>query len=388
MKKILFIAGTRPEAIKIAPVYLAMKRRHKFDPILCATGQHSDLMRHGLEPFGITPEISLDTMRSGQPLHRLLGMLFQQIGDVMAQVQPDVVIVQGDTVSAFAGGWCAFYEKISVTHIEAGLRTGNLHHPFPEEATRRALTIVSHIHMAPTDAARQNLLKEGVPARNVVVTGNTAIDALYMTLEKRSSLAADGSTSHPYPKPYGSASHGYPNTARRQILVTGHRRENLGTGLQNLCEALLHLAKNFSDVDIIFSVHPNPAVDGPVRELLGSTANIRLVPPQDYQQFVDLMADCYLIISDSGGVQEEAPALGKPVLVTRTTTERPEAIERGANRLIGCETNAIIEAATELLTDAGVYQKMSAAGCPYGDGKASQRICDYLEGLPVSDFIG
>ncbi len=372
MKKILFIAGTRPEAIKVAPVYLEMKRRPGFDPILCSTGQHADLMRHGLEPFGITPDLSLDTMRGGQPLHQLLGSLFQQIGDILKDVRPEIVMVQGDTVSAFAGGWCAFLEKISVAHIEAGLRTGDLYHPFPEEASRRALTIISQVHMAPTAAARQNLLQEGVPETNIIVTGNTTVDALFLALQNRPKVATQA-----------------PGLAhRRQILVTGHRRENMGAGLENLCKALLHLAAAFPDVDITYAVHPNPAVDEPVRRLLGTTPNIHLVPPQDYQQFANRMADSYFIISDSGGLQEEAPALGKPVLVTRTTTERPEAVSCGANSLVGIEATAIIKAATELLTDANAYHRMSTAGCPYGDGKASQRICDHLEGLPIADFTG
>lgn len=368
MKKILFIAGTRPEAIKLAPVYLEMQRRSTLQPVICSTGQHLDLLSHGFGPFGITPDILLDTMRPGQPLHHLAGALFQQVGDIVQEQNPYAVMVQGDTLSAFAGAWCAFYQKCPVVHVEAGLRTGRLDQPFPEEATRVSLAIITASHMAPTTAAKDNLLREGVPPKNILVTGNTTIDALYVMVEKHASEGLP------------------PRPDRRQILVTGHRRENFGEGMENVCFALLHLAQKFPDIDISYAVHPNPAVREPVLRMLDSTPNIRLLPPLDYAEFTKKMSHSYLIISDSGGVQEEAPALGVPVLITRKATERPEAIECGANRLVGANSQAIIEAATELLTHPEIYDKMATAGCPYGDGKASQRICDHLEGLPVAEF--
>lgn len=363
VKKILFIAGTRPEAIKLAPVYLEMRRRGAFNPVICATGQHEELADHGFAPFEIYPDITLNTMEAGQSLHRLTGRLFMEVGNVIRKQQPDVVIVQGDTVSAFAGGWCAFFEKRPVVHVEAGLRTGDLEHPFPEEAMRAALTIISTTHMAPTAAARDNLLREGIAPERVVVTGNTSIDALYLMVAKHEQKDSQGAPE------------------KRQILVTGHRRENFGQGLENLCHALLELAAKFPDVEITYAVHPNPAVAEPVRRRLGSAQNIQLLPPLDYEEFTQRMLQSYFIISDSGGVQEEAPALGKPVLITRQVTERPEAVDGGANRIVGTDAVKIVRAATELLTRPEVYDKMSTAGCPYGDGKAAGRICDYVEGL-------
>jgi len=368
VKKILFIAGTRPEAIKLAPLYLEMRRREAFEPVFCATGQHQDLLAHGLGPFGITPDIDLHSMKPGQALPELTGALFQGIGGAIRKAAPDMIIVQGDTVSAFAGGWCAFYEKIPLAHLEAGLRTGDLDHPFPEEATRRALSIIAKIHFAPTAEARANLVKEGVAGDSIVVTGNTSIDGLYHVL---------GSSAPPP----------LPADGHKMILVTGHRRENLGQGLKNICDALLSISQQAPDVEIKYVVHPNPRVRGPVENMLAGRPNISLVQPQGFAEFVRLMADSYFIISDSGGVQEEAPALGRPVLVTRKTTERPEAVATGANRLVGSETDSIVTTAMELLENKQIYGAMARAGCPYGDGRASVRICDWLEswrGWPVA----
>ncbi len=352
----------------MAPVYLEMKRRGKLEPVLLSTGQHTDLLAHGLQPFQIKPDIALNTMRPGQPLHQLVGSLFQQVGDSIQRLKPSHILVQGDTVSASTGAWCGFYQRIPVVHIEAGLRTGDLGHPFPEEATRRGISVVAKAHMAPTREAKENLLKEAVDPKSIFVTGNTTIDALYVVRDKtsRDTVAV-------------------PKNGRR-ILVTGHRRENFGEGLANLCRALLDLSTAFPDLKITYAVHPNPSVRGPVEQMLGSRKNVYLIPPQDYEEFVRLMGLSDFIISDSGGVQEEAPALGKPVLITRTTTERPEAVACGANRLVGTDVSTIVNAATELLTHPGLYQKMATAGCPYGDGHAAERICDYLEGKPVEDF--
>lgn len=373
MKTILFIAGTRPEAIKIAPVYLEAQKRQGLHPVLCAAGQHTDLFDDALSAFRITPEIRLQTMHPGQTLSQLTGHLFHHIGHTISQVQPDAVLVQGDTLTAFTGGYSGFLQQVPVYHIEAGLRTGDIRHPFPEEANRRALSIIASQHLAPTSTARDNLLKEGVSPEMIHVTGNTSIDALHHI---RRTLAAE-SELLPAAPPADESPH---------ILVTGHRRENFGPGLQNLCQALLRIVHQHPSVHITYPVHPNPAVTGPIHEALGHHPNIHLIPPQGYMDFIRLMLRSTFIISDSGGVQEEAPALGKPVLVTRTTTERPEAILCGANLLVGVEADTIVNAACKLLTQPDELQRMSAAGSPYGDGAASQRICDLLQGHPVQPF--
>lgn len=364
MKKILFIAGTRPEAIKLAPVYLEMGRREAIKPILCATGQHADLFRHGLDVFEIAPDFVLETMRESQSLTGLTGALFVEIGAILERVAPDLVVVQGDTASAHAGAWAGFLQKIPVLHVEAGLRTGNLEHPFPEEANRRAVSVVARYHAAPTAQARDNLLREGVDPAAIVVSGNTAIDALLFVKEK---LVQGGAAD-------------LDRDGQRRILVTGHRRENFGAGLEGICTALRAIAEQFPDVTITYAVHPNPAVSGPVRQMLDNSPNVRLTPPLDYPEFVAEMMRSYFLISDSGGVQEEAPALGKPVLVTRTVTERPEAAAIGATRLVGTLPETIVGAARELLTDESSYRKMAAAGSPYGDGRAAEVICDFVTG--------
>lgn len=360
MKKILMIAGTRPEAIKMAPVYLEMQRRKGLAPVFCSTGQHPQLIQHALDPFGIRPEVSLDTMTDNQSLTQLTGRLFQQIGKLLETDRPDTVLVQGDTMSAFTGGWCSFLSKIPVVHIEAGLRSGDLAHPYPEEAARRALGIITACHMAPTNHAKENLVKEGVDPANILVTGNTAIDALLFVRDRLKDSV--------------------PTDAQAHILVTAHRRENIGDGLRNLCTALQIIARQHPGVAITYAVHPNPAVGNVVRDALSNISNISLVPPKGYEDFVRLMMRSRLIISDSGGVQEEAPALGVPVLVARDTTERPEAIELGANLLVGTEPQRIVHSANLLMTDDAAHEKMRSAGSPYGDGRAAVRICDWLEG--------
>jgi len=370
VKKILFIAGTRPEAIKLAPLYLEMQRHAGFDPVFCATGQHQDLFRHGLDTFGFAPDIELRSMTPGQPLPDLGGALLRDVSAAIISLSPAAVVVQGDTMSAYAGAWAAFLLKVPVVHVEAGLRTGDLQNPFPEEANRRAISIIASLHAAPTPLARENLLREGIPTGQIAVTGNTAIDAL---MHVKARLQNVSSRVQAYSSPETD------DQPFREILVTGHRRENFGSGIAGICEALKQIAREFSDVRVTYVLHPNPAVAGPVREALAREQQIRVVAPMNYEDFVAAMIESTFIISDSGGVQEEAPALGKPVLVTRSTTERPEAAALGATRLVGTDVGAIVAAARELLTDASAYKSMATAGSPYGDGHAAAKICEFID---------
>lgn len=365
MKKILFIAGTRPEIIKLAPLFLEMKRRQVYEPVMCVTGQHGDLADGALGVFGIRPDIRLETMRREQPLTSLLAAIIEQCGLVFGEVNPDLTVVQGDTASAYGGAWASFLQGVKVLHVEAGLRTGDLGNPFPEEAHRRAISLVSGFHAAPTEVARENLLREGVKAEDIVVTGNTVIDALY---EVRNGLERERSD-------WQRVEAG----GKRRILVTCHRRENFGVGIDNICSAVERLAREHPYVEITWVQHPNPAVNALPREKLSHMENVSLVSPLGFGDFLREMLGCYFIITDSGGIQEEAPALGRPVLVTRSATERPEAVETGANRLVGTDADIIFSAASELLADKDVYDKMASAGSPYGDGRAAGRICDFLE---------
>ncbi len=365
MKKILFIAGTRPEIIKLAPLFSEMKRRKVYEPVMCVTGQHGDLADDALAVFDIRPDVRLETMKREQPLTSLVGAIIEQCGLVFGVVKPDLTVVQGDTASAYGGAWASFLQGVEVLHVEAGLRTGDLGNPFPEEAHRRAISLVAAYHAAPTDGARENLLREGVSEGSVVVTGNTVIDALYGVRDDFESGEAD------FREP-GSG-------GQRQILVTCHRRENFGTGIDNICSAVERLAREHPEVDITWVQHPNPAVNALPRVRLSHLENVSLVSPLGFKDFLREMLGCYFIISDSGGIQEEAPALGRPVLVTRSATERPEAVEIGANRLVGTDADIIYSAAAELLADRVVYEKMASAGSPYGDGRAAGRICDFLE---------
>jgi UDP-N-acetylglucosamine 2-epimerase len=360
VKKILFIAGTRPEAIKLAPVYLEMRRRGVFVPILCATGQHTDLFSGALQVFGISPELSLNTMHKGQSLPRLTAELFGQLADMAETEKPQGVIVQGDTMSAFAGAWVAFLLKIPVLHVEAGLRTHNLANPFPEEANRRAITIIASLHAAPTERARETLLKEGVPSANIIVSGNTAIDAVMLVRDNLANISAKDNSGSP------------------RIMVTCHRRENFGPGLEGICTGIRKIAAEFPDVQITWVSHPNPAVGETPRRMLHALPIVQIVSPLGYEEFVREMLRSDFLISDSGGIQEEGPALGKPVLVTREVTERPEASEIGATKLVGTDPDRIAASAGLLLRDDTVYDKMANAGSPYGNGNAAALICDFL----------
>jgi len=364
-KTLLVLAGTRPEAIKLAPVILEGRRRGAFRVLLCATAQHRHMLDQALNTFELQPDFDLDLMEPGQTLPRLASRLLERLPVVLEEVKPAAVMVQGDTTTAMAGAIASFYAGIPVAHVEAGLRTGDLAAPFPEEGNRKVISAVVRWHFAPTARARENLLLENVPADRVHVTGNTVIDALKITATRLDQdPAADG---------LGTRTEG------ETILVTGHRRESFGEGMQNLCAALLQIAAAHSNVQIVYPVHPNPHVKEPVCAALGSTPNIRLIDPLDYPEFVAALRRCTFVITDSGGVQEEAPAFGKPVLVTRSVTERPEAVDAGCALLVGTHTETIVARATELLTRGDLYRKMSRATNPFGDGTASAQILAVLE---------
>lgn len=370
MKKTLFVFGTRPEAIKLAPVIRLFKSKAVFDVRVCVTGQHREMLRQVLDVFDLTPDIDLGLMRPNQSLASLSSLAIEQLNDVFAEHKPDLVLVQGDTTTVFCAALAAFYNKIPVGHIEAGLRTGNLQSPWPEEANRVLTTRLAALHFAPTSVAKQNLLDERVPASQIFETGNTIVDALLMA----NSILEDQP-----PAISGLPDFLQPNADSdvKMVLITGHRRENFGDGFEHMCRAIRKLAEHFPSVHFVYPVHLNPNVQKPVLRILGaSSGNIHLIQPQSYLEFVGLMARSHLILTDSGGVQEEAPSLGKPVLVMRDTTERPEAVLASTSRLVGTDEDRIFSSVSELLTDTAIYSSMSKAVNPYGDGQASERIFD------------
>ena len=364
--KVLIIFGTRPEAIKMAPVVQALRRAEGVDTRVCVTAQHRQMLDQVLHLFDIRPDHDLNLMEPGQDLTDLTANVLHGLRPVLAMEQPDLVLLHGDTTTTLAGALAAYYQRIPVGHVEAGLRTGNIYSPWPEEMNRRIAGAITALHFAPTSRAKENLLREGVGEQNVHVTGNTVIDALLSAVEKARA------------NPKLLSQFDFLNPVRRTILVTGHRRENFGEGFQRICRALGRLATR-SDVQIVYPVHLNPNVHGPVRESLGNRDNIHLIEPLDYLPFVALMDRADLIITDSGGVQEEAPSLGKPVLVMRETTERPEAVEAGTVRLVGTDEERIICEATRLLDDPQAYSAMSRAHNPYGDGRAASRIAKVIQ---------
>ncbi len=372
--------GTRPEAIKLAPIYEEMSARETLEPVLIATGQHREMLGQVCEIFRMEPDMSLDIMSHGQTLGDVTSRALSGLETALAECSPEAVLVQGDTATTFAGAMAGFYHQLRVGHVEAGLRSGNKYSPFPEEVFRRVTTVVANIHFAATERARENLLREHIDEDAVFVTGNTVIDALLATHERNPSL--DGT-----PFEWVDEIDG------RVMLVTAHRRENLGVPFTRICTAIAELVKQFENLHVVFPMHLNPRVRRAATELLGELDRVHLCEPADYVTFVPLMGRADLILTDSGGIQEEGPALGVPVLVARDTTERPEGIEAGVVKLVGTQTAEIVEAASELLTSATVYARMASGGSPYGDGRASQRICDALEyvlGLRSSrpdDFI-
>lgn len=374
MKKVSVIFGTRPEAIKLCPVILALQKNPAFDCKVCVTGQHREMLQQVLNVFGVKPDVDLALMQPNQTLGGFTARAIDAIDRYLAQEKPDVVMVQGDTTTVFCGALAAFYHHIPIAHVEAGLRTGNMQSPWPEEANRILTTRLAKWHFAPTMNNKNNLLKEGVPEEDIYVTGNTVIDALLIARAKI--VKMPGSEVEQL---IGLPA-GFMNSGRRMVLITGHRRENFGAGFENICHAIKALSEKFPEVDFVYPVHLNPNVREPVSRILGghSGKNVYLIAPQSYLPFVALMNRAYLVLTDSGGVQEEAPGLGKPVLVMRDTTERPEAVDAGTAKLVGTDCVAIEKNVSELLTDKITYAKMAHSVNPYGNGEAVQCICDVL----------
>ncbi|MDF1683487.1 MAG: UDP-N-acetylglucosamine 2-epimerase (non-hydrolyzing) [Legionellaceae bacterium] len=366
----LCVFGTRPEAIKMAPVVKHLAEHAAFESNVCVTGQHRQMLEPFLNLFKIKPDFDLNVMTPNQTLSKLTSNILQGLVGVFEHYRPDVILVHGDTTTTLATSLAAYYHQIPVAHVEAGLRTGNIFLPWPEEANRKLTGVLAAQHFAPTPLSRQNLLDEGVPSDSIHVTGNTVVDALFDVLQQFESNPA---LEQNYAKQFS-----FLTPKRRMILVTGHRRENFGGGFERICQALVRIAQAFPDVDIVYPVHLNPQVQAPVSELLSSTPNIHLIAPVDYLPFVYLMKASYMILTDSGGIQEEAPSIGKPVLVMRDTTERPEALDAGTVQLVGTEAPVIVSAVTRLLEDAEHYRRMSQAQNPYGDGDASRRIAEAL----------
>lgn len=369
-RKILLTFGTRPEAIKMAPLVTRLRQDAAFECLVCVTGQHREMLDQVLDLFDIRPDFDLAVMKPAQDLYDVSAAILLGMRDVLDACRPDAMLVHGDTTTTMAASLAAFYRRVPVGHVEAGLRTGDLLSPWPEEANRRLTGVLAALHFAPTERARCNLLAEGVAGDRIVVTGNTVIDAL---LQVRARLAAD-------PALCREAERRLPpwQPQRRVILVTGHRRESFGAGFERICTALLRIARLHPDVDIVYPVHLNPDVREPVNRLLTNVPTIHLIEPLDYLPFVRLMDRAYLILTDSGGVQEEAPSLGKPVLVMRATTERQEALDAGVVQLVGTDVERIVEAVSQLLTDPRRYRAMTRGGNPYGNGQASERIADAL----------
>ncbi len=378
-KKISVIFGTRPEAIKLAPVILALKADRTFDCQVCVTAQHRQMLDQVMDIFSIKADCDLDLMKPDQTLAGLTARAVEGLDRYLAMEKPDAVLVQGDTTTVFCGALAAFYQRIPVGHVEAGLRTGNLYSPWPEEANRVLTSRLARWHFAPTAVSRQNLLAENVPQETIYVTGNTVIDALFLAQERLrdADLSIEGLPEFLQPRT--------PPGQPRMVLITGHRRENFGAGFESICQAIAELARCYPQVHFVYPVHLNPRVREPVERLLGrlESANVHLVEPLDYLPFIGLMSRADIVLTDSGGVQEEAPSLGKPVLVMRDTTERPEAVEAGTVRLVGTALEKIVHGVSELLDSEASYKAMARAINPYGDGKSAQRIVDILK---VSGF--
>lgn len=384
MKKAMLVFGTRPEAIKMAPLVEELKSRpQEFQTVVCVTGQHRQMLDQVLSIFGIEPDYDLDIMQHGQDLYDVTARVLTGMRAVLAHSRPDIVLVHGDTTTSTAAALAAFYARIPVAHVEAGLRTHDVLSPWPEEMNRQLTSRIASLHFSPTPLSRANLIAEGVDEGRITVTGNTVIDALHSVVAKI----------HSHPELEDALSSGLREGGydigrldgpRRMVLVTGHRRENFGEGFINICRAIKTLAERYPNVDFIYPMHLNPNVRFPIRQVFGSEAesnpNVFLIEPLEYLSFVHLMEKADIVLTDSGGIQEEAPGLGKPVLVMRSTTERPEALEAGTVRLVGTDFQKIVSSVSELLDDPRAYARMSQAVNPYGDGSASRRIADALQG--------
>lgn len=365
--KLLVVFGTRPEAIKMAPVVHTLRKSASLKVEVCVTAQHRQMLDQVLQLFDITPDYDLNLMLPGQSLTQLSCNILQGMEEVLGEAKADWVVVHGDTSTTLASSLAAYYQKVSVAHVEAGLRTGNLYSPWPEEGNRQVTGRLAGLHFAPTEQARRNLLQEGVDDHSIFVTGNTVIDALLEVsnrIERDESLQQQLASQFPFL-----------DSNKRLVLVTGHRRENFGEGFESMCHALLDIASE-NGTQVVYPVHLNPQVQEPVRRILGQAKNVHLIAPLDYLPFVYLMKRSYLILTDSGGIQEEAPSLGKPVLVMRDTTERPEAVEAGTVKLVGTDRKSIVDSARTLLFNEAEYKRMARAHNPYGDGFACSRIAD------------
>jgi UDP-N-acetylglucosamine 2-epimerase (non-hydrolysing) len=369
MIKTLLVFGTRPEAIKLCPIILHLRSRPKdFEVSVCVTAQHRSMLDQVLRVFGVCPDYDLDLMQPDQTLSQSTSRMIAALEPVVAAARPDIVLVQGDTTSTFCGALAAFYQHVPTGHVEAGLRTHDMEQPFPEELNRVLTARIARLHFAATAGAAANLAAEGVSAKDVFVTGNSGIDAV-LSIRDRLDSGEIPATAYPWR-----------DSRRKLILVTAHRRESFGAGIESICRGLTLLAER-QDVQIVYPVHRNPNVAGPVHSLLGGNPNIALIEPLEYVPFVELMREAYILITDSGGIQEEAPSLGKPVLVTRVKTERPEAVEAGTVKLVGPNGDRMFEHASRLLENAEDYARMSRVHNPYGDGRASERIADAIYSL-------
>jgi UDP-N-acetylglucosamine 2-epimerase (non-hydrolysing) len=370
MKKILAVFGTRPEAIKMAPLVLKLREYSNFDVKICITAQHREMLDQVMEFFELTADYDLNLMSPGQNLSEITSRVITGLTKIYAESSPDLVLVHGDTTTTASAAISAYYEKIPIGHVEAGLRTGDIYSPWPEEVNRKITATIASLNFAPTQSAKQNLLNEGIPSSCIYVTGNTVIDALLIAKRK---IDENIKLKEKLDKRFN-----YLENKKKIILVTGHRRENFGTGFENICKGLKIIAKR-EDVQIIYPVHFNPNVQEPVKRILGDSNNIRLIEPLEYIAFVYLMSKSYLILTDSGGIQEEAPALGKPVLVMRNTTERPEAVKAGTAELIGTEIKTIVDGVNQLLDTESKYLKMSEISNPYGEGKSAEIISKLIQ---------
>jgi len=368
--KVLSIFGTRPEAIKMAPLVKALNAAEGIDAKVCVTAQHREMLDQVLDLFEIVPEYDLNIMKPGQSLYDVTTNILLGLKPILEEFKPDLVLVHGDTSTTLSASLAAFYQQIPVGHVEAGLRTGNLSSPWPEEGNRKLTGAITKLHFAPTQTSQQNLLNEAVSADDIVITGNTVIDALLQVVDKvKTDTALISTLKSKFPEL---------DETKKLILVTGHRRESFGGGFERICEALVEIATAHPDTQILYPMHLNPNVREPVNRILKNVDNVHLIEPQDYLPFVYLMNQAHIIVTDSGGIQEEAPSLGKPVLVIRDTTERPEAVEAGTVKLVGTDKARIVSAVNNLLTNAQEYQSMSRAHNPYGDGKACERIIDNI----------
>lgn len=382
MKNVLLVFGTRPEAIKMAPLVKKFQEDSEFQTIVCVTAQHREMLDQVLDIFDIKPDYDLNIMKQGQDLYDITSRVLLGLRDVLNETNPDVVLVHGDTTTSTAAALAAFYKQIPVAHVEAGLRTNNIYSPWPEEMNRRITGRIATYHLAPTELSRQNLLKENVDNQNIIITGNTVIDALLWVVNKIKSDANLADTLQ-----INIKNNGYDidriEDKRKLVLITGHRRENFGEGFRNICNAIKTLSIKYPDVDFVYPMHLNPNVRKPIAEIFGNdkdkSGNTFFIEPLDYLNFVFLMEKADIILTDSGGIQEEAPSLGKPVLVMRDNTERPEALEAGTVKLVGTDYDKIINEVSELLDNEESYNKMSKAVNPYGDGSACKRIVDFLK---------